>query len=112
MKRIIRAVSALALGLAVFGTSLPISAEAGSRSSYCKKEARRYADGKVAGNAVGGAVVGGLIGAGIGAIAGGNRAVATGAAVGAGVGAVGGTARGSSEWGYWYDRRYRNCMKR
>ena len=102
--------ASIAIAFSVLAVSLPTAADATSKSYYCKKEARRYADGKVAGNAVGGAVVGGLLGAGVGAIVGGHHSVGTGAAIGAGVGAVGGVARGSDRWNYYYNKRYYNCM--
>jgi len=100
------------LAMLVIGMALiaPVAAEAASRSQYCKSEARRYADGKVAENVVGGAAVGALLGAGVGAVVGGHHSVGTGAAIGAGVGATGGVARGSSRWNRYYWKRYNRCM--
>ena len=67
------------LAMLVIGVALiaPVAAEAASRSQYCKSEARRYADGKVAENVVGGAAVGAVLGAGVGAIVGGHHSVGT-----------------------------------
>ena len=55
-----KTLACIVAAFSVLAVNLPTAADAGSKSYYCKKEARRYADGKVAGNVVGEAGLGTL----------------------------------------------------
>ena len=100
---------AASLIVALTASTMPGPAAAAG-VSFCKNEARHYANRKagapqVVTGLVGGAIVGGLIGAAIG----GKHAVRTGVLVGGATGAVAGGVSANSKWDKYYWKRYNQC---